>query len=82
MKRAVTVLEVAKPARERAVDVRDDDREAVPVGAAGLRAHRVFEFQQALRARPAAVALEVVAEKVKAAGLLHIHEMRFLGMQA
>ena len=80
-KRAVAVLKVRKPADERAIDVRDDDREAVPAGAARLLPHRVFEFHQTLRPWPAMPAFEVVSEEVKATGALHIHEMRFLGVQ-
>ena len=78
---AVAVFEVRKPATERAVDVVDDDREAVPVRATRLLSHRSFEFRQALPTRTPIRPREVIAEKFKAARLLHIHEMGFLGMQ-
>ena len=77
----MAVFEVGKPAHQRAIQVDDDDREAVPVGASRLLTHRVFELLQALLPRQPIARLEVVAEEVKAAGLLHVHELGFLGMQ-
>lgn len=81
LKGAVAVLKVRKPADERAIDVRNNDREAIPARATRLLSHGVLEFLQALRARPPMPAFEVVPEEVKTAGVLRVHEMRFLGMQ-
>jgi hypothetical protein len=76
-----TVLEVFKPAAEESIQVVDNDREALPVDASRFLTHRVFELLQAFLPRQLVAPLEVIAEKVKAARVLHIHEMRFLGMQ-
>ena len=51
------------------------------MGAGGFLPHRVPELPQALLTWPAVVTLKVIPEEVKASGLLHVHEMRFLGMQ-
>ena len=64
--RPVAVLEVFKPAPQRAVHVGDDLGHAMPRGPLGLRPDRVPEFLAALASRPAFASLEVVAEKVKA----------------
>src|SRR6266849_1149506 len=64
--RAVAVLEVFKPAPQRAVNVRDDLGHAVSRGPLGLRPDRVPGLLPALGSRPAVAGLEVVAEKVKA----------------
>src|SRR5438093_1393540 len=80
-KGAVAMFEVRKPPTECAVDVGDDDCEALPVRAARLLTDRVFEFHQALPPWPAVVTFEVIAEKIKPARVLQIHELRFRGMQ-
>src|SRR6266853_4486097 len=64
--RGAAVLEVFKPAPQRAVNVRDDLGQAVSRGPLGLRPDRVSELRPALGSRPAFAGLEVVAEKVKA----------------
>ncbi len=64
------VFEIFKPAAQGSIEVVDDDREAVPVGASGFLTHRVFELLQTFLARQTKVALEVIAEKVKSTGLL------------
>ena len=66
-KRAVAVFEILQPAPERAVDVVDDDREAVPVRAPRFLTHRVFELLATLLTHPPMVALEMIAKKIKAA---------------
>src|ERR1700730_9747027 len=64
--RSAAVLEVFKPAPQRAVNVRDDLGHAVSRGPLGLRPDRVPELLAALASRPALASPEVVAEKVKA----------------
>ena len=78
---AMTVLKVRKPASQRAVHARDDDRQALSLGPPSFTPNRVFELPQAFRARPLTPRLEVISQKVKAADLRGVHDPRLRGMQ-
>ena len=80
-RRPTAMFAVRKPAAENSIEVLDDDRQAVPVRPARLLTHRVFELPQALLPRQPIAPLEVIAEEVKAPGVLQVHEVCFLGMQ-
>src|SRR5215210_3457200 len=62
------MAEVPKPSLQRRVQRPDDRHQAVPVGAARLRSHRVLELGQALLARLPKATAKGIAQKVKAIG--------------
>ena len=67
---AVTVFEVLKPAPTDCVDSADDLSQADAVRALGVGTDRVLVLLQALLARPAIAALEVVPKEVEATRLV------------
>src|ERR1700758_750695 len=77
----VAVLEVLKPAPQDPVHFPDDLVQAPGPQAPGLGPDRLFEFVQALLTRPSVAALEVVAQKIKAALLCGVDNARLGRMQ-
>ena len=78
----MAVLEVFEPSLKGSVDVLDDHCQTVAIAAPGLGSDGVFEFLQALLARPAGASLKVVPKKVKSlSGLRHIHHTGLVRMQ-
>src|ERR1700757_37951 len=77
----VAVLEVFKPAPENPIHFPDDLVHAPGPQAPGLGPDRLFEFVQALLARPSVAALEVVTQKIKAALLCGVDNARLGRMQ-
>ena len=63
--RAMAVLEVFKPAAQRAVEVFNDAGQAVPRCTLGLGPDRVLEFLQALVSGPATASLKAIPKKSK-----------------
>lgn len=72
-----TVLEVAKPTLERAIDVRHHLAQRSRVELAGLLAYRFPELVQTLLARPPMAPFEVVAQKVESSSLAGIDDAGF-----
>src|SRR5215469_11575649 len=79
---AMTVLEVPQPAAQGPVQVRDDGRQTLSLGAPRLGTDRLFELLQALRAWPAIAALKGIAQKVKAARLRSVEDTRLRRVQS
>src|ERR1700685_1258795 len=80
-RRVVTVLEVAKPANQTAVELSDDRGQRVSIPTARMTADRGLEFLQALGARPLHATFKVIPEKIKAALLGGVHDACLFGMQ-
>ena len=64
----VTVFEVPKPSSQNRVELRDGVLKAVAARSPRVFAYRVLEFVHAFLPGPSVASLEVVPQKVKAAG--------------
>jgi hypothetical protein len=75
------MFEIFKPAPQTLIQRADDPIQALPVIALGHASDVVFEFLQALPARPLLALLEMVSEKIKASWLHRIYHSCFVWMQ-
>src|ERR1700733_801931 len=64
------VLEVAEPACERAIEIGNDDLQALPSGPPRLIANRLFQLVEALLSHLTAAAFEPIAEELKSVPFL------------
>ena len=80
-RRRMAVLEISIPAAQRPVQVRDNDRETLPVGTPGLGTQRVLQLVQALSPGPSRPPCEVIAQKVEATRCGGVHDPRLRRMQ-
>src|SRR5208337_2615379 len=72
--KGTAMLEILKPAAQGPVQIRDDGRQALPVGAPGLGPDRVFQLSQALLPGPTFAPLKMIAQKVEAACLRSVDD--------
>jgi hypothetical protein len=78
---SMALLELLKPAPQRAIDVGDDHLQALALGTPRLGPNRVFELPETLLARPFHPPLEVIPQKVQAPLLSGVHNPCFHRMQ-
>ena len=79
--RAMTVLEILKPADQGPIQVRDDRRKALTPHALRLYSDGVFELLETLGPRPTFTLLEMITQKVKPAGGAGIDNPSFRRVQ-
>ena len=79
--RAMTVLEILKPADQGPIQVRDDRRKALTPHALRLNSDGVFELLETLGPRPTFTLLEMITQKVKPAGGAGIDNPSFRRVQ-
>src|SRR6266516_7316037 len=73
----LTMLEITKPSTQNTIHLNNDLFQAFAIGPSCLLANGFFELFQAFPARPFHASLKMVAQKVKASLLTHIHDPRF-----
>src|SRR3569832_2296892 len=77
----MAVFEVFKPAPLASPEIGDDPLQVVSTGPRGLGSDLVLQLSQALRARPAIAALEVIPQEVEAPWLGRVADPGLGGMQ-
>lgn len=77
----MAVPEIPKPALQRTVQVRDEQREALAAGPPGLGAQRVLQLIRALPWGPSPAPFGVIIQKGVASGMRGIHKPRLGRMQ-
>ena len=76
-----TMLEVHIPAFQCAIQIRADGSHTSSIIASGLAPYSVFEFIQALLARPFLSPFKMVAKEVEPSSLAGIHDPCFSRVQ-
>src|SRR5882724_2836853 len=78
----MAMLEIFKPAAQRAVHIFDDDQQGMPIGPPCLAPDGVPQFLDALLPRPSVAALKMIAKKVETTAYRRVYDSSLLRMQA